>query len=253
MTWTACARCRTTCRTARCCARYIGRPLTKVPDPFGTHESFGHHNNARLRGFLDRFGFEYEFASSSEYLRGGGATMRRCGGCWRRMTRVLAVMLPSLGPGERRATYSPILPIHPRTGVVEQVRIDRVDAKAATVFWTDAAGASGSRPACWAARRSASGRRTGRCGGSRWGVDYEMSGKDLIDSVKLSGAICRVLGARPPIGYTYELFLDGNGQKISKSRGNGLSVRSGCAMPRRRALASSCSTSRIGPRSCSST
>ena len=201
--------------------QFIGRPLTKVPDPFGTHESFGHHNNARLRGFLDRFGFDYEFASSSEYYAAGryDAALRRVLEAY---DEVLAVMLPSLGP-ERRATYSPILPIHPRTGVVEQVRIDRVDAGAATVFWTDAAGERfetsvlGGQAKCqWKADWA-----------MRWfalGVDYEMSGKDLIDSVKLSGAICRVLGARPPIGYTYELFLDGNGQKISKSKGNGLSV-----------------------------
>ncbi len=135
---------------------------------------------------------------------------------------VLAVMLPSLGP-ERRATYSPILPIHPRTGVVEQVRIDRVDAAAATVFWTDGEGErfetsvlGGAAKAQWKADWAL-----------RWfalGVDYEMSGKDLIDSVKLSNRICQVLGAKPPIGFTYELFLDEQGQKISKSRGNGLSV-----------------------------
>jgi lysyl-tRNA synthetase class 1 len=130
--------------------------------------------------------------------------------------------LPTLGP-ERRATYSPILPIHPRTGVVEQVRIEAVDAQAATVVWTDAAGArfetsvlGGGAKCQWKADWA-----------MRWfalGVDYEMSGKDLIDSVKLSSRICEILGARPPIGYTYELFLDERGQKISKSRGNGLSV-----------------------------
>ncbi len=200
---------------------YIGRPLTQVPDPFGTHESFGAHNNARLRGFLDRFGFEYEFASSSDYYAAGryDAALRRVLECY---DEVLAVMLPSLGP-ERRATYAPILPIHPRTGVVEQVRIDKVDPASATVFWTDAAGErfetsvlGGGAKCQWKADWA-----------MRWfalGVDYEMSGKDLIDSVKLSSAICRVLGAKPPIGFTYELFLDGHGQKISKSRGNGLSV-----------------------------
>ena len=200
---------------------FIGQPLTKVPDPFGTHESFGAHNNARLRGFLDRFGFEYEFASSSAYYAAGryDAALRRVLEAY---DAVLAVMLPSLGP-ERRATYSPILPIHPRTGVVEQVRIDQVDADAATVFWTDSDGErfetsvlGGAAKCQWKADWA-----------MRWfalGVDYEMSGKDLIDSVKLSSAICRVLGAEPPIGFTYELFLDGHGQKISKSRGNGLSV-----------------------------
>ncbi len=200
---------------------HLGQPLTRIPDPFGTHESFGHHNNARLRGFLDRFGFEYEFASSSEYYVAGrfDAALRRV---LEAFDEILAVMLPTLGP-ERRSTYSPILPIHPRTGVVEQVRIEQVDADAATVVWTDAAGErfetsvlGGGAKCQWKADWAL-----------RWyalGIDYEMSGKDLIDSAKLSGRLCRVLGAKPPIGYTYELFLDEHGQKISKSKGNGLSV-----------------------------
>ena len=200
---------------------YLGKPLTRIPDPFGTHESFGHHNNAMLRGFLDRFGFDYEFASSSDYYAQGrfDAGLRRV---LEAFDEITAVILPTLGP-ERRGTYSPILPVHPDTGIVEQVRIDRVDVSAATVFWTDSGGKRfetsvlGGAAKCqwktdWAMRWFA------------LGVDYEMSGKDLIDSVKLSGQVCRVLGAKPPIGYTYELFLDERGQKISKSRGNGLSV-----------------------------
>ena len=200
---------------------HLGKPLTRIPDPFGTHESFGHHNNARLRGFLDNFGFAYEFASSTDYYAAGtfDAALRRV---LEAFDEIIAVILPTLGP-ERRGTYSPILPIHPRTGIVEQVRIDRVDPDAATLFWTDAQGerfetsALGGQAKCqWKADWA-----------MRWfalGVDYEMSGKDLIDSVKLSAQICRVLGAKPPIGYTYELFLDDRGQKISKSKGNGLSV-----------------------------
>jgi lysyl-tRNA synthetase class 1 len=200
---------------------YLGQPLTRIPDPFGTHESFGHHNNARLRGFLDSFGFQYEFASASAYYAAGtfDRGLKRMLECF---DEVLAVMLPTLGP-ERRETYSPILPLHPKTGIVMQVRIDRVDADAGTVFWTDDDGTKyetsvfgGGAKCQWKADWA-----------MRWyslGVDYEMSGKDLIDSVKLSTQICRILGGRPPIGYTYELFLDQNGQKISKSRGNGLSV-----------------------------
>jgi lysyl-tRNA synthetase class 1 len=200
---------------------YLGKPLTRIPDPFGTHESFGHHNNARLRGFLDSFGFQYEFGSSSAYYAAGSfdAGLKRILECF---DEVLAVMLPTLG-NERRETYSPILPIHPETGNVEQVRIDQVDADAGTVFWTDAEGKKfetsvyGGLAKCqWKADWA-----------MRWyalGVDYEMSGKDLIDSVKLSTRICTILGAKPPIGYTYELFLDDKGQKISKSKGNGLSV-----------------------------
>jgi len=200
---------------------YIGQPLTRIPDPFGTHPSFGHHNNARLRGFLDSFGFAYEFASASDYYAEGrfDAALRRV---LEAFDEIIAVILPTLGP-ERRATYSPILPIHPKTGVVEQVHIERVDPAAATVFWTDRDGVKyetsvlGGNAKCqWKADWA-----------MRWfalGVDYEMSGKDLIDSVKLSGEVCRVLGAKPPIGFTYELFLDERGQKISKSKGNGLGV-----------------------------
>ena len=203
-------------------ARFLGKPLTAVPDPFGTHESFGAHNNARLRAFLDGFGFDYEFASSTEYYRSGrfDAALRLVA---ERHEQVVAAVLPTLGP-ERRATYSPFLPLHPRTGQVMQVGIERVDPDAATLAWRDpetgerfetsflGGGAKLQWKADWAMRWSA------------LGVDYEMSGKDLIDSVRLSSRICRLLGAEPPVSYTYELFLDEHAQKISKSKGNGLSV-----------------------------
>jgi len=201
---------------------YLGKPLTRIPDPFGTHESFGAHNNARLRAFLDSFGFDYEFASSTEYYTAGrfDAALVRILECY---DKVMAVILPTLGP-ERRATYSPILPIHPDTGIVMQVPMVYIDPTAGTVTWTDPATGethttSVKGGACklqWKADWA-----------MRWyalGVDYEMSGKDLIDSVKLSTRICRVLGAQPPETMTYELFLDQDGQKISKSKGNGLSV-----------------------------
>ncbi|MGI4748000.1 MAG: lysine--tRNA ligase [Janthinobacterium lividum] len=202
-------------------AGFIGRPLTQVPDPFGTHDSFGAHNNARLRAFLDGFGFEYEFASSTDYYRSGrfdAALLQVLA----RHDEIVAVIAPTLGP-DRRATYSPILPIHPKTGIVMQVRIDAFDIDAGTVRWTDEAGGTFETPvtgghaklqwkADWAMRWAA------------LGVDYEMSGKDLIDSVKLSTRICRVLGAEPPVSLTYELFLDEHAQKISKSKGNGISV-----------------------------
>jgi lysyl-tRNA synthetase class 1 len=203
-------------------ARHIGQPLTRVPDPFGTHDSFGAHNNAELQRFLDGFGFDYEFASSTEYYRSG-----RFDPMLRHMLalhdEVVAVILPTLG-AERAATYSPFLPLHPRTGQVMQVRVEKVDAAAGTIFWRDPEDDSWHETpvtggACklqwkadWAMRWAA------------LGVDYEMSGKDLIDSVRLSGRICRILGSTPPEGFTYELFLDENAQKISKSKGNGLSV-----------------------------
>jgi lysyl-tRNA synthetase class 1 len=203
-------------------AQYLGRPLTRIPDPFGSHASFGEHNNARLRAFLDSFEFDYEFASSTEYYTSGrfDAALIRV---LERHEQVLTVILPTLGP-ERRATYSPILPIHPGTGQVMQVPMERIDPVAGTVTWRDPEDGqvfetSVQGGACklqWKADWA-----------MRWyalGVDYEMSGKDLIDSVRLSGKICRILGGRPPEGFTYELFLDEQAQKISKSKGNGLSV-----------------------------
>jgi lysyl-tRNA synthetase, class I len=201
---------------------HLGRPLTRIPDPFGTHDSFGAHNNARLRAFLESFGFEYEFASSTDYYASGrfDAALIRVLECH---AEVLEVILPTLGP-DRRASYSPILPIHPKTGIVMQVPMTRVDPAAATVTWRDPDSGEVFETSV----------KGGHCKlqwkadwAMRWyalGVDYEMSGKDLIDSVRLSGRLCRILGAPPPEGFTYELFLDEDGQKISKSRGNGLTV-----------------------------
>jgi lysyl-tRNA synthetase class 1 len=201
---------------------YLGRPLTDVPDPFGTHASFGAHNNARLRAFLDSFGFDYEFASSTEYYVSGkfdAALLHVLAN----HDKIVEIIRPTLGP-ERRATYSPILPIHPRTRIVMQVPIEKVDVDSGSVTWTDPETGTryetevtgGSAKLQWKADWA-----------MRWyalDVDYEMSGKDLIDSVKLSSQIVRALGAEPPVCLTYELFLDDQGQKISKSKGNGLSV-----------------------------
>ncbi|HUC19692.1 MAG TPA: lysine--tRNA ligase [Acetobacteraceae bacterium] len=203
-------------------AQYLGQPLTRVPDPFGTHESFGAHNNARLRAFLDQFGFAYEFASSTEYYASGrfDPALRCVLAQW---DEILAVILPTLGP-ERRSTYAPVLPLHPRTGRVMQVPITRIDPDAGTITWQDP------EDGAWFETPVAG----GHCKlqwkadwAMRWyalGVDYEMSGKDLIESVRLSGRICRILGAAPPQSFTYELFLDENGQRISKSKGNGLPI-----------------------------
>jgi lysyl-tRNA synthetase class 1 len=201
---------------------FLGLPLTRVPDPFGTHQSFGHHNNARLRGFLDAFGFDYEFVSSSDCYTSGvfdQALLRMLG----RFDEVMAIMLPSLRE-ERAATYSPFLPLHPVTGVVMQVPIDEVRPDDGTLVWRDPG----------SGERFESPVTGGYCKlqwkpdwAMRWhalGVDYEMSGKDLIDSVRQSSQICRVLGSEPPEGFHYELFLDEHGQKISKSRGNGLTI-----------------------------
>ena len=200
---------------------HLGKPLTAVPDPFGTHESFAHHNNARLRAFLDRFGFDYEFKSATECYRSGlfDETMREV---LRHYDEIMAVMLPTLGP-ERRETFSPILPLSPNTGRVLQTPLIGCDEAAGTVVFADEDGKRCEVPVTgghcklgwktdWAMRWTA------------LGVDYEMSGKDLIDSVRHSGQICRILGGVPPEGFHYELFLDENGHKISKSIGNGLTI-----------------------------
>ncbi|MEH3146131.1 MAG: lysine--tRNA ligase [Methylobacterium frigidaeris] len=203
-------------------AENLNKPLTAVPDPFGTHDSFGAHNNAELRRFLDSFGFDYEFLSATECYRSGrfDATLLRV---LERYDAVMAVMLPSLR-AERSASYSPFLPLHPVTGHVMQVPIDEVRVASGTIVWRDpATGETYETPVTgghaklqwkpdWAMRWVA------------LGVDYEMAGKDLIDSVKLSGQIARALGAEPPEGFNYELFLDEKGQKISKSKGNGLTI-----------------------------
>ena len=201
---------------------FLGQPLSRVPDPFGRYESFAAHNNARLQSFLDSFGFDYEFASSTEYYKSG-----RFDTALKRVLEVheeiLQVILPTLGK-ERQATYSPILPLHPRTGEVMQVKIEAIDVTAGIVRWTDPTTqetfetpvTGGHAKMQWKADWA-----------MRWyalGVDYEMSGKDLIESVHLSGKICRILGGTAPIGLTYELFLDEHGGKISKSKGNGLSI-----------------------------
>jgi lysyl-tRNA synthetase class 1 len=203
-------------------AAHLNKPLTKVPDPFGTHPSFGEHNNARLRAFLDAFGFEYEFLSSTQCYRSGmfDAALLRVLECY---DEVMAVMLPSLRE-ERSQTYSPFLPISIRTGHVLQVPVVHRDVKRGTITYEDPE--TGDREMVPVTG--------GRCKlqwkpdwAMRWhalGVDYEMAGKDLIDSVKLSSQICTVLGSRPPEGFNYELFLDEKGQKISKSKGNGLTI-----------------------------
>ncbi|MGD9738852.1 MAG: lysine--tRNA ligase [Bauldia sp.] len=202
--------------------QYLGRPLTAVPDPFGTHPSFGEHNNARLRSFLDRFGFAYEFASATEYYRSGRLDAALLA-MLAKYDEVMAIMLPSLGE-ERQRSYSPFLPISPTTGEVLQVPLESRDVEAGTIVFRDPATdrlvevpVTGGHVKCqwkadWALRWAA------------LGVDYEMSGKDLIDSVKLSSRICQALGVKPPDGFNYELFLDENGQKISKSKGNGLTI-----------------------------
>ena len=200
----------------------LGLPLTKVRDPFGTHPSFGHHNNARLQAFLDSFGFQYEFVSSTD-----------CYTSWQfddglrdalaAYDKIMNIMLPTLGE-ERRATYSPFFPVCPDSGHVLQAKVIATHPERDSITYVhpdtgaeiESSILGGACKLQWKADWA-----------MRWyvlGVDYEMSGKDLIDSVKQSSKITRALGGTPPAGISYELFLDSAGEKISKSKGNGLSV-----------------------------
>ena len=203
-------------------AAHLGEPLSRIPNPFDSGEgSFAAHNNAMLRRFLDQYGFDYEFVSASDRYN-SGAFDDALRNVLRHWGDILDIMLPTLRE-ERRQTYSPILPVSPTSGRVLQVPVEVVDADTGMIGFTDEDGgrveqsALGGQAKCqwkvdWAMRWVA------------LGVDYEMSGKDLIDSVVQSSKICRILGARPPEGFNYELFLDENGEKISKTRGNGVTI-----------------------------
>jgi len=200
---------------------HLGKPLSRIPDPFEKYESFAAHNNAKLREFLDQFGFDYEFVSSSDRYNSGAfddalKNVLRCN------QAILDIMLPTLR-AERAATYSPVLPVSPTTGAVLQVPVEIVDADTGTIRFEDVTGEtieqsalSGQAKLQWKVDWA-----------MRWvalDIDYEMYGKDLTDSGVQSGKIAKVLGGRKPEGLIYELFLDENGEKISKSKGNGLTI-----------------------------
>ena len=199
----------------------IGKPLTSIPDPFGTHESFGAHMNAKLREFLDHFGFEYEFKSSTTTNKAGefDKTLLIL---LDRYQQVMDVMLPTLGE-ERQQTYSPFLPVSPRSGKVLLAKVFETNLSRGTIVYEEEDGSKEEVPVTG-----------GHCKlqwkpdmGMRWaalGVDYEMYGKDHLTSAELYSAICKIAGGNPPNQYMYELFLDDKGQKISKSKGNGLTI-----------------------------
>lgn len=200
---------------------YIGLPLTKVKDPFGLYPSFGEHNNAKLQEFLDSFGFSYEFYSATKCYQSGmmdEALLQ----VLKHYDEVIKVVLPTLG-SERKETYSPFLPICAKSGKVLQAKVIAHSYEAGTITYIDEGNeevttkvTGGSCKLQWKVDWA-----------MRWyalEVDYEMSGKDLIPSVVLSSKICKILGKEPPQSFTYELFLDENGEKISKSKGNGLSI-----------------------------
>jgi lysyl-tRNA synthetase class 1 len=201
-------------------AEHLGKPLTRIPDPFGKYESFAHHNNAMLREFLDRFGFNYEFVSSTAMYEGGQFD-EALKGVLRNYQGIMDIILPTLR-AERAATYSPVLPVSPKSGVVLQVPVTVVDAAAGLVSFEDEGETitqsilGGQAKLQWKVDWA-----------MRWvalGVDYEMYGKDLTESGIQSGKIAQVLGGRKPEGLIYEMFLDEKGEKISKSKGNGLSL-----------------------------
>ncbi|MDD3798930.1 MAG: lysine--tRNA ligase [Novosphingobium sp.] len=202
-------------------AANLGKPLSRIPDPFGKYESFAHHNNAMLREFLDRFGFDYEFVSASDRYN-SGAFDEALKNVLRNYLAIMDVMLPTLRE-ERRKTYSPVLPVSPASGVVLQVPVEVLDAETGMVRFTDEDGTvveqsilGGQAKLQWKVDWA-----------MRWvalGVDYEMCGKDLTDSLTQSGKIAKILGGHRPEGLIYELFLDENGEKISKSKGNGLTI-----------------------------
>ena len=202
-------------------AANIGKPLTAIPDPFGTHESFGAHMNAKLREFLDHFGFQYEFKSSTETYKAGefDKTLLTL---LDRYQQVMDVMLPTLGE-ERQQTYSPFLPVSPRSGKVLLAKVIETNVSKGTIVYEEEDGTKEEVPVTG-----------GHCKlqwkpdmGMRWaalGVDYEMYGKDHLSSAELYSAICSIAGGKPPQQMMYELFLDDKGQKISKSKGNGLTI-----------------------------
>lgn len=200
---------------------HLHKPLTAIPDPYGTHESFGHNMNARLRNFLDAFGFDYEFMSATDCYKSGkfDETLLKL---LAQFDAVMDIIIPTLGE-ERSQSYSPFLPVCEDSGQVLQLPVIARNVEAGTITYKHPDGREVETPVTG-----------GRCKmqwkadwAMRWaalGVDYEMHGKDLTPSAALSSRIVKAIGAPPPALYVYEMFLDEHGQKISKSKGNGLTI-----------------------------
>ena len=202
-------------------AQYLGKPLTAIPDPFGEKESFGHYMNAKLRSFLDRFGFDYTFYSATDCYRAGmfdHMMLKTID----KYDEIMRLMLPTFRE-ERQKTYSPFMPVCPKTGAILQVPIEKIDRERQSVSYRDESGelvevlvTGGNCKLQWKPDF-----------GMRWAaldVDYEMYGKDHMPNAKLYSEICRILDGNVPVQFFYELFLDADGSKISKSKGNSISV-----------------------------
>jgi lysyl-tRNA synthetase class 1 len=202
--------------------QYIGKPLTSIPDPFEKFESFGHHNNAKLRSFLDKFEFDYKFVSSTETYKSGDFDSTIIS-ILENYEKIISIILPTLR-SERKQTYSPFLPISPVSGNVLQVKVDEYRPQTKSIIFVDPAND----------KRTEIEVTKGNCKlqwkvdwAMRWislEVDYEMCGKDLFESVNLASKICQSMKKSPPVNLIYEMFLDEKGEKISKSVGNGISV-----------------------------
>ena len=198
----------------------IGKPLTSVPDPFKKFESFGQHNNEMLKDFLNKFNFKFTFKSSTENYKKGifNESLLRV---LEKYEDIMNIILPTLR-SERKKTYSPFLPICPETGKVLEIPLLEMDKKTGEVTFDNGG------------KKLKTQIQNGNCKlqwkvdwAMRWftfDVDFEMYGKDLTESAILSNKICRTLGKKPPNGFAYELFLDERGEKISKSKGNGITI-----------------------------
>ena len=201
----------------------LHRPLTKVPDPFKKFSSFGEHNNEMLKEFLNKFNFDFIFKSSTENYKKGvfNESLKRV---LEKYEDIMNIILPTLRE-ERRKTYCPFLPICPDTGHVLEIQVKEIDKKNFKIIFNnngkelEKSILDGNCKLQWKVDWA-----------MRWyalDVDFEMYGKDLTESAILSNKICRTLGKIPPNGFAYELFLDEKGEKISKSKGNGISIEHG--------------------------
>ena len=198
----------------------LHKPLTSIPDPFKKYKSFGDHNNEMLKKFLDRFKFKYNFKSSTSLYTSGffNSSLQKI---LENYQEIMNIILPTLGK-ERQKTYSPFLPICPESGIVLEIPVLEIFKEKSKILFDNNG------------KKLEVSILDGKCKlqwkvdwAMRWyalDVDFEMYGKDLIESAILSSKIIKLLGKNNPSGFAYELFLDEKGEKISKSKGNGITI-----------------------------